>query len=458
VTETPIPENRTRTWACLLAILALAAVLRIASAGGFWIDEVFSAANAKAGPSTFVDRLQGEPHSPWPIYYLLLGLWMKVVPGVAGMKALSILISLATVLAMYGLGKSLHGPRAGWLAALLAAANPLLAWYGGEIRMYALMLLCLTGVMWATIRALRFQRARDGLLFALFASLCVYSHVFAVFPVLVLTVVLLVRTGGSVLWPMISLAGVAAVPAVALGWDQVEHWLSWKGAVASGYVSSPLSLLAAAQAFFTAYALPLMDLDPMRVVAAALLAALVGVPVVTAIRRGASAGWILVVLVVVGLAAPWVLQMRTLMYSPRFALCALPPLILLIAAGTAVLNRWTAGAVTAGLVLVGIASVMWGAGRTDWREVDDILRDERRIEDRLVFEGGNVIALQEWFGDPFLGGPMPRTGLGIEAEWYIVFRRETRDSIPNMRVRPVGPERRLLEDERPWILSPKRRD
>ena len=53
---------------------------------------------------------------------------------------------------------------------------------------------------------------------------------------------------------------------------------------------------------------------------------------------------------------------------------------------------------------------------------------------------------------------MPRTGLGIEAEWYIVFSWETRDSIPNMRVRQVGPDRRLLEDERPWVLSPKRRD
>ena len=66
-----------RTALALVGIVGLAMVFRVASAGGFWIDEVFSAANAKAGPSTFLERLRVEPHSPWPIYYLLLGWWPK---------------------------------------------------------------------------------------------------------------------------------------------------------------------------------------------------------------------------------------------------------------------------------------------------------------------------------------------------------------------------------------------
>jgi len=446
--------GRWRTVLLLLGILAFATVLRVLSAEGFWIDEVFSAANARAGPSTFLERLQGEPHSPWPVYYFLLWAWQHAFPTVAGMKALSVVLSVLGVLALYGLGRSLHGPRAGLLVALLAAANPLLAWYGGEMRMYGLLLLVLTGTLWAALRAERLRRARDGVLFGLLASLAVYCHVFGVFAVLVLTATVVIRAGHRAACAALGVGLAAAAPAAWLVAGQAGHWLSWKGDVAGAYWSSPMNLVAAAQSFFTAYSLPLAGSSGLRVVALAAIAALAGWPILAAMRGRVSArGWLLI-LVVVGIAGPWLMQLRTRMYAPRFALTALPPLLLLLAAGLARLPKRRAAALTTGLVLIGLAAVAGRAGRTDWREVSEYLRRERAPGSDFHFVGGNVIALEEWFGAEFREtGPLPN--LQATEKWLVRTtppEGETSKPYPGKTVVAFGPEKRIIEDEAPWVF------
>ena len=122
--------------------------------------------------------------------------------------------------------------------------------------MYALLLLVLTVALGAAVRAERRRRICDGLLFGLLASAAVYAHVFAAFPVLVLTVFVVVRAGRRAACAALGAGAVAAAPAFLLVAAQAGHWLGWKATVAGAdYWSSPMNLVAAAQAFFTAYAL-----------------------------------------------------------------------------------------------------------------------------------------------------------------------------------------------------------
>jgi hypothetical protein len=451
-------SERARTVLLLVGILALALALRVVSAGGFWIDEVFSAANAKAGPSTFVERLQGEPHSPWPIYYLLLHGWQRLFPSVEGMKALSILLSMAHVLAMIGVGRALFGARAGWIAGLLAAGNPLLAWYGGEIRMYALMVLLLTGAIGAAVRAVRTRRAADGILFAGLAALAVYAHVFAAFPVLVLTVGVVARAGRRAALASLGFGAALATPAALLALDQARHWLSWKSGVADGYVSSPMNLVAAVQSFFTGYALPLEGVDRIRLAAVLGLGLLVGGLVLSALVRRVEGRWLLLALVAVGLVAPWLVMLKTRMFSPRFALAALPPLLLLVAAVLARRRLVASLSAAVPLVIVGSLAVFWAPGRTDWRDVAEKLEAERKPDEPLYFEGGNLVALREWFGPCFEGesfAPGPNASWHRDDApriWFVEFLPEVDDLHGYIWFGEVmGPERTLIEDQVPIV-------
>jgi len=442
----------------LLAILVLAVAVRVLHAGGFWIDEVFSAANAKAGPATFLERLQGEPHSPWPIYYFLLWAWQHAFPTVAGMKALSIAISVLGVPALYGLGRSLHGPAAGRIVAGLAAVNPLLAWYGGEMRMYGLLLLVLTGAIWAALRAERTRRAADGILFGLLASLSVYCHVFGVFPVLVLTAFVVFRAGRRAAVAAVAVGAAAAAPAIWLVAEQASHWLSWKGDVAGDYWSSPMNLVASFQSFFTAYALPLEGASWLRLVFLGVIVLLVGDALLGLAGRPVRARWLLIALVVVGLVGPWLMQIRTRMYAPRFALIALPPLLLLVAAGIHEMKRVFGRVALVGLIVVSCVAGALRAERTDWREVSELLRRERAPGSTFEFEGGNVIALEEWFGEEFRES-LPEAVASSKEHWHILTRPGNPRCTPRIRrgdlrptFVPLGPEKRILEDEAPLVI------
>jgi len=428
-----------------LSILVVALIFRVLSAEGFWIDEVFSGANANAGPSSFGERRMGEPHSPWPVYYGLLALWMKVVPGVTGLKSLSVALSLAGVAALGLLARSLFGERAGWIAAGLAAVNPMLAWYGGEARMYVLWLLAFTGALAAAFRADGRDRYADGVLFAAAGCLTVYAHVFGAFAVTALGVYVLIRGGrrtriGLVVGTLLFLA-----PAVPVVMEQASHWLAWKGSSGpENYLAGPGNLIAAALALFTAYAVPLQGFSAVRVGAALLVLPAAGLPLVIAIRARLPRTRLLLIVALVALVAPYLLMIRTLMFSPRFALLALPPLLLVVAAGLDRSTQRLRVAAATALGLLGVACLVGRADRTDWREVATVLEAERKAGETLTFTGGNLIALREWFGTSFAGEDSDEA-----ANWTIRFPRER--PAPDGDTWVFGSSKQLIEDEPPVL-------
>jgi mannosyltransferase len=197
-------RNATRA---LAALVVLAAALRFWRIGhqSYWLDEVFTVDLVNEdlwGMLEGVRETESTPH----LYYVLAWLWEKVAgDGEAALRSLSALFGTVTVPVAYLAARELFKPAAALVAAALVAVNPWFVWYSQEARAYALLALLATAALLFFLRALRTRSRRDLTLWALFASLALVTHYFAVFLV-----------GAEALWLLWVLRERAAAAAGAL--------------------------------------------------------------------------------------------------------------------------------------------------------------------------------------------------------------------------------------------------
>jgi hypothetical protein len=154
---------------------------------GFWIDEGLSVGIADRSLLDIpgVLRQDGSP----PLYYMLLGLWLPLAgDSEEATHALSLLFAVLCVPVAWWGGRLLFGARTGWMAAVLAAANPFMTQYAQETRMYSLMFLfgLVAAVCW--VHAFAADPPADGsvrrtaaLGFAVALAGMLYTHNWAVF-------------------------------------------------------------------------------------------------------------------------------------------------------------------------------------------------------------------------------------------------------------------------------------
>jgi mannosyltransferase len=179
----------------LAALTALGLAMRFASLGtqSYHHDEVITA--MRVIPGSFGDMLhsvRGSESNP-PLYYALAWGWAKLFgTGEVGLRSLTALFGAATVPLGYLLGRQLASRRAGLVLAALIAVNPMLIWYSQEARSYALLAFFGTLSLLFFARALDGGRGRDLALWALASALALCSHYFAVFPVALEAIWLLV--------------------------------------------------------------------------------------------------------------------------------------------------------------------------------------------------------------------------------------------------------------------------
>jgi 4-amino-4-deoxy-L-arabinose transferase-like glycosyltransferase len=135
------PLSGAGRWGLALAgvtLLALAARFWQINYHSLWFDEAMSVfwARRPAGEIWRVGlSLVLDKHPP--VYYFLLHLWMALFgDGEVALRALSALLGALTPLALALLGAELGSRRAGLIAGLLAAFNPMLVWYSQEVRMF----------------------------------------------------------------------------------------------------------------------------------------------------------------------------------------------------------------------------------------------------------------------------------------------------------------------------------
>ena len=193
--------------AIFVAILALAAFLRFycLTCSSLWHDEGNSWAVAQRSFVQIARDAAADIHPPG--YYWLLKLWAGPFEFSAwGMRSLSAFAGLLTVAVVYLIAREISGgperDRTGFalLASLLAALNPFQVFYSQEARMYALLTLESTALMWSLLAisrrwAAHGPRARIAsyaAVYLLSAALGLWTHY--------IFVVILAAAGGAVVW------------------------------------------------------------------------------------------------------------------------------------------------------------------------------------------------------------------------------------------------------------------
>ncbi|MFL5894321.1 MAG: glycosyltransferase family 39 protein [Thermoleophilaceae bacterium] len=168
----------------LWAFALLAALVRFPTLGrqSYWHDEAVTAARVlRPTLGATIGEVPDSESSP-PLYYVLAWVWSRVFgTGELGLRSLSAIFGVGTVVFVYLTAREVASRRAARIAALLTAVNPFLVWYSQEARAYALVTMLSAGSAWLLVRALRDESPRWLVLWAVVSGLALATHYFALF-------------------------------------------------------------------------------------------------------------------------------------------------------------------------------------------------------------------------------------------------------------------------------------
>jgi uncharacterized membrane protein len=174
-------RSRIASLALLAAITSLAAWLRLhaLAAKSFWMDEGFTAACMRLDWRNLL-RLLWRREANMALYYMLLRGWTLFGHSEAWYRGLSVLAAVATLPALFALGRRLFGAPAGFAAALLLAVNAYHVRYSQEARSYSLLVFLVTLASYFLVRAVEAGRSRDWKAYVAASTMAVYAHFFGV--------------------------------------------------------------------------------------------------------------------------------------------------------------------------------------------------------------------------------------------------------------------------------------
>jgi uncharacterized membrane protein len=165
-------------------ILVVTILLRlIAINQSLWLDEAISANVVKLPINQIVSNFSVSDFHP-PLYYWWLDLWVKIFGNtVVIMRLSSVLFSVIIVWGIYKIGKELENKNLGLWAAWFVAINPLLIYYGQELRMYMMSTMWLVGAVYYWIKIIKNNKKLpiDWLLFNIFCFLAFVTFYGSVF-------------------------------------------------------------------------------------------------------------------------------------------------------------------------------------------------------------------------------------------------------------------------------------
>ena len=166
--------------ATLMLLGAAAAVLRFAFLvrKPFWFDECFSVEVARLGWTDFC-RLMWRREANMSLYYLLLRAWLHLGSSPFFIRSLSVVISLATLPAIFWLAWQLFDRRTGLLVVALTSFNAFHIRYAQEARSYSFFVLLAILSSGLFIAALREPSRRNRAGYGLASALAVYAHLYA---------------------------------------------------------------------------------------------------------------------------------------------------------------------------------------------------------------------------------------------------------------------------------------
>ena len=115
------------------------------------------------------------------LYHAVLRVWLPLVDGEAGTRALSVIFAVATLPVVYALARRLYDRRTAVFAVLLLSVNVSFVGYSRDARSYALTLLLVTASSYALVRAEERSGRVPWALYGVTAGLAVWAHLLAAF-------------------------------------------------------------------------------------------------------------------------------------------------------------------------------------------------------------------------------------------------------------------------------------
>ncbi|MHB8620656.1 MAG: glycosyltransferase family 39 protein, partial [Chloroflexota bacterium] len=302
----------------------------------FWPDEAYSWDLASRPAGDIIHTVIAD-HVPG--YFLLLHVWMQLTgQSQYALRFLSLIFGVLVVALLISLSRALLGPGPASLAGLLAVANPFLAYYSQETRMYSLLL----ALALLTARLLvSLCRRRAGPLgwgaYSLLIAGGLYVHYYAVLlvPALAIGPLLLGRAKADAF----RRAAAAMVAAGVL----FSPWALTRLNVFNGFIPVTAGTLTLGR-LLTDYAVAVhageATYEIRRLLARQPLPwAFVGLCLLTVawgVWKGpgrARARWFLVLLALLPLATVAALSLGRRDFTPRYAIVALAGYVPLLAAG-----------------------------------------------------------------------------------------------------------------------------
>jgi len=163
----------------ILTVIAGALRFLHISKKSFWFDEGVSVAIARLDWYNLA-RLLWRREANMSLYYLLLKGWLHLGHSEAFIRALSVLAAVATIPALYCLGRQLFDRRVGLIAATLLTVNAFHIAYSQEARSYALFVLLSTLSVLYFVRSVQDPSPHNRRMHIAASALAVYAHFFAV--------------------------------------------------------------------------------------------------------------------------------------------------------------------------------------------------------------------------------------------------------------------------------------
>jgi mannosyltransferase len=357
----------------LLVYTGLALILRLFRLGhqSLWMDEVLSATNADHPWRSLLFDPAVDRNFP-PLYNLVVhGVQQWLGRGDTLLRLPSAVAGVLSVPLFFLAVRRWVGDRLALTGALLLAISPLHVWYSQEARPYALLLLFALATLWCAARSLREpHRVRWLVGFTAAAAATFYTHLIAIPFLGVIGGYLLLRTpprhrlravgalAALALLALPQLLRFAGAPPTLSGNSDYQFQLSHLGytgwAFMAGFSLGPSLLeLRGGMPAVRPY---LSEIVPVMLLTAALF--LLGGRLLWRERREAClvlAGWI----VAVGGFAVAGAVLSSHPYNVRYVILALPPFLLVTAAGVHAV-RSTPVRVTAATVWGSIAAISLG--------------------------------------------------------------------------------------------------
>ena len=424
--------------ALLLLILWLAFVLRLygLTRQSIWYDEGLSIYFARGSVIEIVRDVAQSEHPP--LHSIVLHWWMACCgDSEFAVRMLSACCGVLTVAWLYRLGRRLFDPWAAGVAVLLLAVSPFAIWFAQETRGYALGLFLAVATVDVALalfpRTFGVRQSVAGprwilyVAYVVLAAAALYTHLYSAFVLIVLTVTFL-------LW--------WTTPAGPRSRRQLIRWLILQGVVLLLFAPWIPGVLAQVRqnASYWHGAVYWKEIVSQTLTAFTVGEVLDGTwahwatvtLVVLAVLGGISLLWRTRDRLILALLGAWILLPTLILillthtrpkFSPRYLLNALPPFLLLAAAG----GRWLwrlvqryfpslSGKVLGGLLLAAIVVVTGATARSltnhyfdqrfyrpDMRAVARYIAAHAAEDDLIVLVGGYTYPAFVYYYD----GPLP---------------------------------------------------